>query len=343
VNHPRISIITPSFNQAAFLEQTILSVLDQDYPNLEYIVIDGGSTDGSVDIIKKYSRRLSYWISERDNGQSDAINKGLKRVTGEIVNWLNSDDYYEKGALMKVADAFANPETNIVSGRGRLFHDSETVGYTKGVDVYDNNLAKTIGWVRMDQPETFFRKSVVDRVGPLDERLRYLMDRDWWLKYLLIFKMENIKKIDDVLVNFRLHERSKTGSERQAFERDHRSFFYSLAVQYGFDKYSGFISRTDEILPDFKMNVNPQISPDVIRKAFSYYFLLRANMYYEVKDKSRAELFYNMVDADHLEQEDAKLFRRMKMRNKLPAALINLIRKFTRSSALTQDRRFIAA
>jgi glycosyltransferase involved in cell wall biosynthesis len=109
--YPKISIVTPSFNQGRFIEKTILSVIEQDYPNLEYIIIDGGSTDESVEVIKKYDQHLAYWVSEPDRGQSHAINKGFERATGEIFGWLNSDDWYHPGALKAVAEAFAaNPE-----------------------------------------------------------------------------------------------------------------------------------------------------------------------------------------------------------------------------------------
>ena len=116
-----ISIITPSYNQGQFIEQTINSVLDQNYPNLQYIIIDGGSTDDTVSIIKKYEHHLTYWVSEKDTGQASAINKGLQHCTGEIFNWLNSDDYLQPGALQKIANAFSEKTVDLVAGKVNNF------------------------------------------------------------------------------------------------------------------------------------------------------------------------------------------------------------------------------
>jgi len=122
---PKISIVTASYNQGQFIEETILSVLNQNYPNLEYILIDGGSTDNSVEIIRKYQQHFTYWVSEKDKGQANAINKGLQLCTGDIFNWLNSDDYLEPGSLHKIAAAFANEQVQMVAGKVRNYSTTE--------------------------------------------------------------------------------------------------------------------------------------------------------------------------------------------------------------------------
>lgn len=328
---PKISIITPSFNQGIYIEQTILSVLNQNYPNIEYIIIDGGSTDNTIDIIKKYESKITYWVSEPDKGQSDAINKGLKIATGDIINWLNSDDYYESNALNAIAEVFIkNSNINVVCGKGRQFTNDKTIDYTKGLDVYKNNIAKTIGWLRMDQPETFYKTSVIKSIGPLNRSLNYLMDREWWLKYILKFGISDIKSIDNVVVNFRLHETSKTVSQKTHFDFDHHSIFYALAAENGFDVYLSKIERFTKIDKNLKLNASINISKLDLQKSFNYYFLLRANICYEQNKKVEATFFYNNVDAKSLDPEDTILFKTMKFRNKFPVFIIKLMRKLSR-------------
>lgn len=329
-NFPKITIITPSFNQGQYIEQTIQSVLDQNYPNLEYIIIDGGSTDNTVEIIRKYEKDITYWISEPDKGQSDAINKGLKLATGEIINWLNSDDYYELGALFKIADKFKDSSINVVSGKGRLFENLVTIGYTKGVDVYENNLAKTIGWLRMDQPETFYRKKVIDNIGSLNTALHYLMDRDWWLKYLLLYGLGGVKSVNNVFVHFRLHHNSKTVSENSKFDQEHHLLFFALAKMYDFKEYASVIEKTSKIDSFVVLPIHPKIDKDIIDKAFHYYFLLRANINYELSNKKLANYFYDLIDENKLEDDDKIIFRKFQTRNQFPIFFIKLIRIFTR-------------
>jgi glycosyltransferase involved in cell wall biosynthesis len=183
--YPLISIVTPSYNQGKYLENTILSVLNQNYHNLEYIIVDGGSTDNSVEIIKKYEKFLKYWISEPDEGQSNAINKGLRHATGDVLTWLNSDDYYMPGALHKVGEAVrANPEAGAFVGIGREVDDTGKVTYFKEPpsEISVQSLFKWYDGGNFMQPSCFFRKAVWDVCGPLDESLHIAMDVDLWLR-----------------------------------------------------------------------------------------------------------------------------------------------------------------
>jgi glycosyltransferase involved in cell wall biosynthesis len=218
MNLPRISIVTPAYNAQEFIEETITSVLDQNYPNLQYIIIDGGSTDNTPCIIKKYERYLDFWVSEPDNGQSDAINKGLSLCDGVVFNWLNADDTYTNDTLRIVSEAFADDSTAVLAGRSQIFGIGQD-RLSPGTDIYFRDLDKTIGRARIDQPETFFRTQLIRRSGGIDTSLEYLFDRELWMRYLLHYGLKGIKKTHEVLARFRLHKNSKTVS-KQCFFKD---------------------------------------------------------------------------------------------------------------------------
>lgn len=211
---PLVSIVTPTYNQAEFLEETILSVLNQDYPNTEYIIIDGGSTDGSVDIIRKYANRLAYWVSEPDRGQAHAINKGWQRATGEIVAWLNSDDTYEPRAVRVAVKLLnENPGAGMVAGAINIV--DRDGNYLRTEYSVPLNAAASLrfrgGW-HIQQPAVFIRSSVLDRVGMLNESIHYALDIDLWTRIALEYE---IVYSQFTLANFRLWEKSKTGLQRQ--------------------------------------------------------------------------------------------------------------------------------
>lgn len=211
---PKISIVTPSYNQGKYIEQTILSVINQNYPNLEYIIIDGGSTDETVSIIRKYEHYITYWVSEKDNGQSHAINKGIEKCTGEIFNWLNSDDWYEPDALFKVAIEFMkDKKVQFVSGFENHIYESGESQVNHGTFLL-NELEETIELCQVAQPSTFFTLKSIKDIGGLSNDLHYIMDGDMWVKLLLLKGQNNLKKINKVLVNFRLHQNSKTVSNQ---------------------------------------------------------------------------------------------------------------------------------
>ena len=186
---PKISIVTPNYNKGEFIEYTIKSVLSQGYPNLEYIIIDGGSTDNSVEIIKKYQDRLSYWVSESDNGMYDAIRKGFSHATGEIMAWIGSDDMFHPNCFNIVAEIFKNKDVNWLVGATTHF---DKLG--RCVSVYPSRyfsrvdlLSGNYKWIQ--QESTFWRRGLYDKVGGLNATLRYAGDFDLWLRFSRFEKM----------------------------------------------------------------------------------------------------------------------------------------------------------
>src|ERR1700690_1849136 len=176
-----VSIVTPSFNQSSYLEQTIRSVLEQDYPDIEYILIDGASSDESADIIKKYSPRLAYWISEKDSGQADAINKGMRRAKGEIVAWLNSDDYYLPGAINSAVAAFeSNPQAVMVYGNMlAVDQTSQTINQLRYRQL---TLEDLLCFQIIGQPAVFMRRAAFEKAGGLALSFHFMLDHQLWIK-----------------------------------------------------------------------------------------------------------------------------------------------------------------
>lgn len=209
-----------------FIEETITSVLDQQYPGLEYIIIDGGSTDNTVEIIKKYEKYLKYWVSEKDGGQANAINKGLWHCTGDIFNWLNSDDYLEPGALNKIAAAFTDEKVQIVAGRVRNFSSKEE-------EIIQNQNLSAAGlmcWqpgVKFVQPGAWMKRLLLRASGGIDESFHFCFDWDLYIRYLYNFPV--VKEIPELLVHFRLHEDSKTQTSAEKFEKDQQEIIEKLS------------------------------------------------------------------------------------------------------------------
>ena len=210
---PKISIVTPSMNQGAFLEATILSVLGQGYPNLEYFIIDGGSIDNSIDVIKKYQDKLTFWCSEKDNGQSQAINKGFLKATGEILAWINSDDILMPQSLFLMAHYYSSSEGKDTLFFGNCIHFEESPSgvFSYGSDVvanaekYDLNICDYI-----IQPSSFWSKKIWEQAGPLNENLHYAFDWEWYLRAK--GKKINFKPLTNVIALYRIHDSQKTGT-----------------------------------------------------------------------------------------------------------------------------------
>ena len=206
----RVSIVTPSFNQARFLERTIQSVLNQTYDDIEYIIIDGGSTDGSQDIIRRYEDRLAYWVSEKDKGQTDAINKGFARASGAVMAWLNSDDTLEPQAVEQAVAALEeNPAVGMVYGHGFFINaNDEKIGEFPSAQTSYRRLRR--GYVHICQQAAFWRADLWRKAGPLDDSIYFAMDYDLWLR---LAKEAPIVFINEHWANFRLHGDAKTIAE----------------------------------------------------------------------------------------------------------------------------------
>lgn len=207
---PKISVITPSYNQGRFIEETILSVIDQNYPNLEYIILDGASNDNSVEIITKYEKSISFWESQKDNGQADAINKGFRRATGEVVAWLNSDDFYYSDALHTIANLYLeNPKAGLYVGNGAVadINGKHLRPYSRGLRFDYNALLRGSNYIL--QPSTFINSRVFSELGYLDEKYVYCLDYEYWLR---VASNYDVVTVDKELSAFRWYETIKTAT-----------------------------------------------------------------------------------------------------------------------------------
>lgn len=228
--YPKISIVTPSFNQGEFLEETIRSVLDQNYPNLEYIIIDGGSTDDSVEIIKKYEKYLTYWVSEPDRGHGHALNKGFELATGEIMAWLNSDDKYLPWTFETVAEVFnAFPEVQWIQGnpaswdvKGRLVSASNN---------QRNLMDFLIGryaWIQ--QESTFWRRSLWHQSGGyINEDYQFMVDGELWSRYFLVAELY---RVDMILGGFRHHTQNRSKENYDKCHEEMEAAVKTLRINY---------------------------------------------------------------------------------------------------------------
>lgn len=304
MNFPKISIVVPSFNQGQYLEATLVSIISQQYPELELLVSDGGSTDGSVDIIEKYKNHITWWVSERDKGQSDAINKGLKIASGEIITWLCSDDLFTPGTLIKVAEYFSkqSPEVGLIHGGTTLFRDHRKISNNWG---YSNpSLERNLGGMAFPQPSAFILKKYFDKIGRhVNENLHYGMDYELYARLACVCRFVHVK---DIFSEYRLHDNSKSVKEQDKFIGDWSRVFVSLCKNLHWndvlDKMKSSGIFTEEVLdffepftfaPDMKiLNIADK------RKILFYHYcyVLKAFYWSGQRDKAR-QLLKNLQDA----------------------------------------------
>jgi len=326
---PRISVITPSFNQGDFLEETIVSVLQQGYPNLEYIIIDGGSTDRSVSIIEQYQNRLHYWVSEKDSGQSEALNKGLRKATGDIIGWLCSDDLYLPGTFEKVIRLFEeHPSAGMLHGKSILFGKGKK-DLIKGAEPHDLHL-RYFSVIPFPQPSSFFTKTAIAHTGLLDESLHFGMDYDLLIRIAGQF---DIIRTDEVLSKYRLHSSSKTVSQLPRFAGEWARVFSRFLNSTDIPASTlSLLSENGFYFPNEpSIRIKHQLLKEDIDLIVTYFLFYQLIIYYEVLDMQMVKHILEMIHTLSPSFYSKMNLKRIAVRSRLlPPVLIQLFRAIAR-------------
>jgi glycosyltransferase involved in cell wall biosynthesis len=270
-NYPKITVVTPSYNQGQFIEQTILSVIGQNYPNLEYIIMDGGSSDNTVEIIKKYEKHISYWVSAKDNGQAEAINRGFARSTGSILAWLNSDDYYLPNTLFTVAKQLPTDKPSILIGNCIHTVDGTNKIFGSRVDKKHQSTNLLLEDYVI-QPSSFWNKLTWEEVGTLDEKLHYVFDWDWFIRALN--KNVVFNSCQDYLSVYRIHKNHKTGSGSTKRNDELLYIYQKYAPKEITDLYNYLFTNRQKIWQvqeTAKLYVSKRVEQQLIRRVFFPY------------------------------------------------------------------------
>ena len=294
---PRITVVTPSFNQAPFLRDTIESVLGQGYPDLEYIVMDGGSTDGSVDIIKEYAPRLAYWTSAKDGGQAAAINAGFARATGGILAWLNSDDYYLPGTLRTVARLLDPTHAGLLLGN--CIHVREGESALRGSDVplrHQQMRLATTDYII--QPSSFWTKATWDRVGALDAQLHYVFDWDWFIRCAEAgVEMTTTPRY---LAAYRIHAAHKSGGGGEKRDEEVRAIYTRHSPPHILKLHDDCRQHADRIKRTRKWISNLRLNRMFPTARLLQWFL--PDIFARVPEKDIRDYFGFITDPPHLEK-----------------------------------------
>ncbi len=291
MNYPKISIVTPNFNGGEYLEQTIQSVLSQNYPNLEYIIIDGGSTDNSIEIIKKYENQLSYWVSEPDNGLYHAVQKGFDKSTGEIMAWLNSDDLYHQKSFFSVAEIFSRfDEVNWIQGTPSFFDEIGrvvSVGTIKRWSKLDYYLGN-FQWIQ--QESVFWTRSLWVKSGSkMDVSMKYAGDLELWLRF---FKYEKLFSVSALLAGFRQREKNQLSLDfmDQYIEEAKSKIEYEVEnnISEQDKKFVYSVKKYNSIISKFPILKNK---------------LKKLLQYYSLKEKRLSTNYMEIITFDRVKQE----------------------------------------
>jgi len=334
---PKISIVVPSYNQGHFLEETILSVIEQKYPNLEIIIVDGGSKDNSVEIIKKYEHHLTWWVSEKDKGQSDAINKGFSRATGDIVTWLCSDDLYTEGALKRVAELFSQlpDDVGVVYGGATLFGKNFVTRDSYG---YENaGVERYIAGQAFPQPSSFIKRKYLLEAGNwVREDLHLGMDYDLFAR---LGGICNFHSATEIFSRYRLHDASKTVSQHSKLIEDWTRTFSNLCRNCGWNDVIAKMEQIPQLSPflnyHYPFRPNPAIIDNANKELALFYHLcywLKSCYQYKKRDDARKFLVILKknfpVDWLANERHIPQIINRLKIPDPVLDVLITLKRQY---------------
>ncbi len=324
----KFSVITPSYNQGRFLEETIQSVLGQSHQHAELIVVDGGSTDESVSIIKKYESQIKWWTSEKDRGQSHAINKGLAQATGDIITWINSDDILEPGALAFANDYFEkHPDVSIIHGKTILFGE----GRKQQINGPENDLKpfEYLPYMRFPQPSSFIRRQVFERCNGVNEMLHYGMDFELVAKAVLLGN--KIQRVEVVFSRYRLHKDSKSASDLP-FAKEWAQVLYTIFLSIPGGAH--FASELQSVLAIGSKvarlyNCEYNFTEKELEAVFLEHLHLQYHVHYRVHDKMMCKKISMYLKANHPHYFKSRDFSRYNTRLIFfPRGILNVIRKY---------------